>query len=35
MCRICEVRDPNVHGGGPHYLIDAVKGVVLSKRYVQ
>ena len=30
-----EVRNPNVQGGGPHYLIDAVTGVIRSKRYAQ
>ena len=30
-----ELRNPNVQGGGPHYLIDAVTGVILSKRYAQ
>ena len=30
-----ELANPNVQGGGPHYLIDAVTGVVLSKRYAQ
>ena len=30
-----EMRDPNVQGGGPHYLIDAVTGAILSKRYAQ
>ena len=30
-----ELRNPHVQGGGPHYLIDAVTGVILSKRYAQ
>lgn len=30
-----EVRNQNVQGGGPHYLIDAVTGAILSKRYAQ
>jgi hypothetical protein len=30
-----EMRDPNVQGGGPHYLIDAVTGAIHSKRYGQ
>ena len=30
-----ELRNPNVQGGGPHYLIDSVTGVILSKRYAQ
>jgi hypothetical protein len=30
-----EMRNPNVQGGGPHYLIDALTGAILSKRYAQ
>ncbi|PWU10184.1 MAG: hypothetical protein C5B50_25990 [Verrucomicrobia bacterium] len=30
-----ELRNRNVQGGGPHYLIDAMTGVILSKRYAQ
>jgi hypothetical protein len=30
-----EVRNHNVQGGGPHYLIDAVTGAIVSKRYAQ
>ena len=30
-----ELGNPNVQGGGPHYLIDAVTGMILSKRYGQ
>jgi hypothetical protein len=30
-----ELKDPNLKGGGPHYLIDARTGVILSKRYEQ
>jgi len=30
-----ELKNPNVQGGGPHYLIDAATGVILSKRYTQ
>jgi hypothetical protein len=30
-----ELKDPRRKGGGPHYLIDAVTGVILSKRYDQ
>jgi len=28
-----ELKDPTTKGGGPHYVIDAVTGAVLSKRY--
>ena len=30
-----ELKDPRLKGGGPHYVIDAVKGVIVSKRYEQ
>jgi hypothetical protein len=30
-----ELKDPNLKGGGPHYVIDARTGVILSKRYEQ
>jgi hypothetical protein len=30
-----ELKDPNLKGGGPHYLIDARTGAILSKRYEQ
>jgi hypothetical protein len=30
-----ELKDFRRKGGGPHYIIDAVTGVVLSKRYEQ
>jgi hypothetical protein len=30
-----ELKDPNLTGGGPHYVIDAESGVILSKRYEQ
>ncbi len=30
-----ELRDPRLKGGGPHYVIDAVRGVIVSKRYEQ
>lgn len=30
-----ELKDPRLKGGGPHYIIDAVSGVVLMKRYEQ
>ncbi len=30
-----ELKDPKLKGGGPHYVIDAVSGVILSKRYEQ
>jgi hypothetical protein len=30
-----ELKDPNWKGGGPHYVIDAVTGAILSKRYEQ
>lgn len=30
-----ELKDPGLKGGGPHYLIDAHTGAILSKRYEQ
>jgi hypothetical protein len=30
-----ELKNPRSQGGGPHYLIDAVTGLILSKRYEQ
>jgi hypothetical protein len=30
-----ELKDPRLKGGGPHYLIDATTGAILSKRYEQ
>lgn len=30
-----ELKDPKLKGGGPHYVIDAVAGTILSKRYEQ
>ena len=30
-----ELKDSNLQGGGPHYLIDARTGDILSKRYEQ
>jgi hypothetical protein len=30
-----ELRDPRARGGGPHYVIDATTGQLLSKRYEQ
>ncbi len=30
-----ELRDPRARGGGPHYVIDAASGQILSKRYEQ
>jgi hypothetical protein len=30
-----ELKDPRFKGGGPHYIIDAVSGAILSKRYEQ
>ena len=28
-----ELKDPDLNGGGPHYLIDADSGEIVSKRY--
>lgn len=30
-----ELKDPRHKGGGPHYVIDASTGAILSKRYQQ
>jgi hypothetical protein len=30
-----ELKDPRLKGGGPHYIIDADSGTILSKRYQQ
>jgi len=30
-----QLTDPHRKGGGPHYLIDATNGVILTKRYEQ
>jgi hypothetical protein len=30
-----ELKDPGLTGGGPHYVLDAVTGAILSKRYEQ
>jgi uncharacterized membrane protein YkoI len=30
-----ELKDPKMKGGGPHYLIDARSGAILSKKYEQ
>jgi hypothetical protein len=30
-----ELKDPNLKGGGPHYVIDASTGVIVSKKYEQ
>ena len=30
-----ELKDPELKGGGPHYLIDAQTGTIVSKRYEQ
>ncbi|MCI0681032.1 MAG: hypothetical protein L0Y71_02920 [Gemmataceae bacterium] len=30
-----ELKDPNLNGGGPHYVIEPHSGVILSKRYEQ
>lgn len=30
-----ELKDPRLKGGGPHYVIDAVSGMIVSKRYEQ
>jgi hypothetical protein len=30
-----ELKNPRLHGGGPHYIIDAVNGTILQKRYEQ
>jgi hypothetical protein len=30
-----EFQDPRLKGGGPHYVIDALTGAIVSKRYEQ
>jgi hypothetical protein len=30
-----ELADPRLQGGGPHYVIDATNGRIVSKRYEQ
>jgi uncharacterized membrane protein YkoI len=30
-----ELKDPRLKGGGPHYVLDARTGAILSKRYEQ
>jgi hypothetical protein len=30
-----ELKDTNLEGGGPHYVIDAASGAIVSKRYEQ
>jgi hypothetical protein len=30
-----ELKDPDLNGGGPHYLIDADSGEIVSHRYDQ
>lgn len=30
-----ELKGPNLHGGGPHYVIDPDTGAIVSKRYEQ
>jgi len=30
-----ELKDPRLKGGGPHYVIDAHTGTIVSKRYEQ
>jgi uncharacterized membrane protein YkoI len=30
-----ELKNPRLKGGGPHYVIDARTGAILSKRYEQ
>jgi hypothetical protein len=29
------LKDPNLNGGGPHYLIDPTTGAILLKKYEQ
>lgn len=29
------LKDPNVNGGGPHYVIDPATGSILARRYEQ
>jgi hypothetical protein len=30
-----ELKNPRLHGGGPHYVIDARTGAIITKRYKQ
>lgn len=30
-----QLKNPQSHGGGPHYVIDAQTGAILTKRYEQ
>jgi len=30
-----DLKDPQMNGGGPHYVIDPATGRILSKRYEQ
>ncbi len=30
-----ELKDPTANGGGPHYVIDATTGAIVSKKYYQ
>ena len=30
-----ELKDLTLHGGGPHYVIDATTGEIVSKKYYQ
>lgn len=30
-----ELKDANVNGGGPHYIIHPLSGAIISKRYEQ
>lgn len=30
-----ELKDPDLQGGGPHYVIDSLTGKILSRRYEQ
>jgi hypothetical protein len=30
-----DLKDSRLKGGGPHYVVDPVRGVVVSKRYEQ
>jgi hypothetical protein len=30
-----ELKDADLNGGGPHYVIDKLTGVILSRRYEQ
>ncbi len=29
------LKNPNLNGGGPHYVIDVATGAILSKKYYQ